>query len=384
MNRTLHLVLVPSTHCNLRCQYCYELPLLADKRRMSLDELSVVFERIAQHCVDSGAQKVRVIWHGGEPLLIPPEYYWAAFERQARAFAGTGIQVRNVTQTNLTILDDARLELLEHGFADRGVSLDVFGSLRVNGAGDAKEDLVKANLDRVLSRGIRINGITVLHKGNRNRVRDVYDFYRARGMNFRLLPLHRGGYAPGQWFEIEPRDTLRAFCELADLWLAAPDGPWMNPVVGVLRDVYLGLALDTPLGRYDKRTWEGLLYVTRDGSVYPYSDAFDEQGCYGNILRQPVSELVSSPARDRVLRRIEQRVDATCGRCSHFGQTCTGAPVAESEDEFEEKDAQGQVRCTIFQGLVDHVSRRLIESGVVAQIQAGAFARLAEPEARVA
>ncbi|MCA9666705.1 MAG: radical SAM protein [Myxococcales bacterium] len=365
MARMLEVVVVPSTLCNLRCSYCYELPLLGDKRRASHEALRVIFERVAEHCARHDVQTARVIWHGGEPLLLPPDYFWKAFELQAEAFRATKTEVVNVTQTNLTVLDEARIDLLANGFTDRGVSLDLFGSLRVNAAGRCQEDRARENLDALLERGVGMTGITVLTRANRRFVRRIYQFYAERGMNFRLLPLHAGGYEAGKWFEIVADDTLSGFKTLADCWFANDNAPLIHPVVGVIRDVHRAMVEGQSTGFYDKRSWEPLLIIDRDGSVYPFSDAMDPEGCYGNILESPLDEILASASHERVLQRTEQRLAETCGACSHYGTHCSGVPVAEHTQDFWERGDDGVARCTAFAGLIEHVQRRLAEHGMV-------------------
>jgi len=50
---------------------------------------------------------VRLVWHGGEPLLLDPGFYRETFADQRRILAG--LLVSNRVTTNLTRLDDARL-----------------------------------------------------------------------------------------------------------------------------------------------------------------------------------------------------------------------------------------------------------------------------------
>ncbi|MBX3229812.1 MAG: radical SAM protein [Labilithrix sp.] len=363
MGRHLCVVVVPSTFCNLRCSYCYELPLLKDKTRIGGDDLAIMFEHLALFCRENDVDVLRVVWHGGEPLLLPPDYYWKAFELARNAFAGQSTQIFHVTQTNLTVLDEERIALIRDGFHGTGVSLDIFGSLRVNAAGECKEHVAIKNLDLLLERNIDVAGITVLTKGNRRRVRRIYDFYAERSMSFRLLPLHQGDFGSNQWFEIGPQDTLHAFKTLADLFLDNPRGPQIHPIMSVVRDVMVSLEGED-IGRVDKRTFEGLLIIDKDGGVYPYSDFPSETACYGNVFRQPLSALLSSPAHERVMVETEARVTRTCSACPNLGKSCTGEPAAEFTQDFWEKNPDGTPRCTVFKGLIEHIRARLQASGV--------------------
>jgi uncharacterized protein len=361
----MDIVLIPSTQCNLRCPYCYELSLLRDKGRMSLAALEIVFQRLADYFRQESVESARFIWHGGEPLLLPPEYYWQAFEVQKQCFRETTTKIANLTQTNLTILDDARTELLRNGFAGAGVSLDLFGSLRVDAGGMCREDKALANLERLLRMGVRLGGITVLTRANRFAVRRIYDFYRERDMGFRLLPLHAGDFAAGQWFEIGPTDTLNAFRVLADLWLTDPEAPFIQPVVDVIRAVYQMHTTGEPVELYDKGRWEALLAIDREGFVYSYNDIHNRTRSYGNLLDTPLATLLAGPVRTKVVAQTSAQVQATCHRCPHFGRTCNSYPVAEGAQDSWERNPDGSIRCTAFSGLIEHIEMRLAEAGLL-------------------
>ena len=379
MSRRLSVVVVPSTFCNLRCSYCYELPLLKDKTRIGSDDLRTMFEHLALFCRDQKVTELRIVWHGGEPLLLPPEYFWKAFELEKRAFAGLDLEIANVTQTNLTVLDEERITLIRDGFTWTGVSLDLFGSLRVNAGGDCREHIALKNVELLRGRGIPLNGITVLTKGNRRRVRQIYEYYAERSMNFRLLPLHRGDFGSNNWFEIGAEDTLRAFCTLADLWLENPLGPGVHPIYSVVAEVFNALE-GRPTSVFDKRVFEPLLIIDRDGGVYPYSDFPSETACYGNIFREPLSSILSSPTHERVMLETEKRMEASCSSCENFGTSCSGSPIAEFTQDFYDREPNGTIRCTVYKGLIEHIRTRLQANGVGAletPIPPGVFDQIA-------
>jgi uncharacterized protein len=362
--RSMDIILVPSTHCNLRCSYCYELDKLADKRRMSLEQLGIVFERVASFFARSNVHSARFIWHGGEPLLLPPEYFHQAFELQRRYFAGASTTISNVTQTNLTVLDEARLELLRTGFDSCGVPLDLVGSLRVNGAGRCMEDRALNNLERALAAGVALGGVTVLTRANRNQMRRIYQFYRERDMSFRLLPLHAGDFGAGQWFEIGAADTLKAFCTLADLWLADGWAAPVHPVTNVIDAVFRYHADGTRSGIYDKATWDPMLAIDREGFVYSYDHIHDRSKTYGNVLNEDLEQLMQSSVHRAVVADTGRRARETCATCPNYGKSCTGIGVVEGARDYWQQNGDGSWRCEVFGGLIEHVERYLHAAGL--------------------
>ena len=77
------------------------------------------------------------VWHGGEPLLQERGYFEEIFAQQLEILGAAGVPFQNSVQTNLYSLRDSTLNFLKRHFQNIGVSLDVFGNLRVTAGGRA-------------------------------------------------------------------------------------------------------------------------------------------------------------------------------------------------------------------------------------------------------
>jgi sulfatase maturation enzyme AslB (radical SAM superfamily) len=73
------LVLQPSPFCNINCDYCY-LPNRKSKKRMSMQVIAATIEKVFAAELVFGP--LTMIWHAGEPLVLPISYYEQAFEDQ--------------------------------------------------------------------------------------------------------------------------------------------------------------------------------------------------------------------------------------------------------------------------------------------------------------
>lgn len=80
--RPVTAYLKPSDYCNVGCDHCY-LPLAvrANKSRMSSETLDMAIETIRTMVDRQRAPGAMVIWHGGEPLALPRDYFRQACER---------------------------------------------------------------------------------------------------------------------------------------------------------------------------------------------------------------------------------------------------------------------------------------------------------------
>ena len=116
------------SRCNLACDYCYMYEL-ADQswrmrpRTMSSALITVASTRIAEHARAHNLDSVRIIFHGGEPLLSGADLIIDAFDK-IRAVVDARVRVDAWVQTNGTLLDEKALDVLEARRIRVGVSLD--------------------------------------------------------------------------------------------------------------------------------------------------------------------------------------------------------------------------------------------------------------------
>ncbi|HEU4581543.1 MAG TPA: radical SAM protein [Polyangiaceae bacterium] len=372
-NPDVTVVLIVSTLCNLRCRYCYEYPELANRHRISELELELLFSRLARHYAARAPIHIRFAWQGGEPLLHEPEYYRRALQRQAKIFRSSPHRLSNVLQTNLTVLDEARIELLRECFDGVGVSHDVIGDLRVDAGGRPRTQTVEANLDRLIEAQVRIGGITVLSQQNVAEIAQIYRFWQARRLPFRLLPMHRGPLPTLGTMALSPSAVQRAFAECFDLWLSDPGDPRpIAPLGELVAAVLRARSAGSRLARYDRPRQAALLIINPRGFVGGVNDLLELGSAYGNLLDSSLEEILAGQAFAQRAAQSEANVRQTCSRCPYFRVACDGQPAAEGGKEFWQRDASGAPLCSIQRGTLAHIERRLTEVGLLGPAEAAA------------
>ncbi|MCX4098521.1 radical SAM protein [Nocardia sp. alder85J] len=350
--RNMQIVVKVSKFCNLRCKYCYEYPELGNRAAMSRAQLLTMYRNLRDHFQaaderDGARTALDFIWHGGEPLMQPAQFYRQTLADQREIF-GAAIATSNSVQTNLTVLDDERRQLLADGFDSVGVSLDVAGGLRVNLAGRDSQQRVAANLDALVATGVPVGCISVLTAQNIHAVERVFRFFEARNLNFRVLPLFDTG-EPGQTtpFEVSTEQELAALARLVQLWLA---GDTLQRPPAPLDD-YVRIAARYLAGEHgpryrDRREWLPVMLVDTDGSCYTYGEPYgDRAWSIGNVFTEPFADLLAGPVFERCAVEAERRVARNCLSCPFF-DACGGALVAETEARERDEDGHGTLLCT--------------------------------------
>src|SRR5689334_20752427 len=162
-SQTVNWVIKASKLCNLRCSYCYEWDELADRRRMSLAVwermLHMIREYHERRTRESGRFQTCLIWHGGEPTVLPRAYFEEVMALQHRILGSQALQDEsyyNALQTNLYRLPEDKLELFKRERFRLGVSFDVVGGVRVTADGRESEERVAANMDLLRERDIQV------------------------------------------------------------------------------------------------------------------------------------------------------------------------------------------------------------------------------------
>ena len=177
------LVVQPTPFCNIDCRYCY-LPQRSDKSVVAEATLANLFSQIfASGWVEDA---VSVVWHAGEPLVLPVKFYRRAFalidELKPRELTLT-----HSFQTNGTLIDDAWCTFFLEHQATVGVSVDGPQPLhdlnRVTRSGRGTFERTIAGIRTLRRNGVPFHVISVLTADSLTAPGDMFDFYLSEGVD---------------------------------------------------------------------------------------------------------------------------------------------------------------------------------------------------------
>lgn len=177
------LVLQATPFCNIDCSYCY-LPARADRRRMSAAVLDAAFRAVLRSRFVR--DELTVVWHAGEPLVLPPSWYEEAFAVADR-HRPAGLRLRHSFQSNGLLLDARWADFLAQSGAEIGLSLDGPAHLhdsrrRTRGGGGTHAQAMRG-LALLREAGLPFHVITVLTAASLDEPDALFDFYAAHGIS---------------------------------------------------------------------------------------------------------------------------------------------------------------------------------------------------------
>jgi uncharacterized protein len=324
------VVVQPTTWCNLDCDYCY-LPLRKLRRSMPLDVAAALASSVAQLAEHGGP--VGVVWHGGEPLATGrPQFtaLLALFEDLRRAG-----RVHHYVQTNATLITDRWCELLAAYDVRVGVSIDGPPSAnghRVDLRGRPAFDRITRGIQRLREHGVPFSVICVVGLDTITRPEEVLDFLAGLGC-------HEAGF---NIEEIEGVNTGRQpptfeqaeeFWRRTITWTRRPGNRLRVREIERLSE-YLRLIRNGRGADWDQRRLDPIPTVSVNGDVVLLSPELADTAApayddflAGNILRQPLPELLHRAHELRYVRDFLTGLEGCRDECAFFDY-CRGAQAA--------------------------------------------------------
>jgi len=328
------VVVQPTPFCNIDCAYCY-LPNRTDRSVIALDTIQTLFAKVfASGWCDP---EVAIIWHAGEPLVMPASFYEDAFAAIA-ALCPDGIRPAHSIQTNGMLINDAHCDLFRRWQVRVGVGIDgprdLHDARRRTRSGAGTFDRTRAGIQRLRAHGLPFHVITVLGEASLERAEDLHAFYVAEGITHVCFNIEEteGGHRSGLLDAADLTARFRTF--LRRFWqLSREHGKveFIRELDGMIRLIF----------RPDELTIQnhqvvplGMLNMDWQGNVSSFSPELlglqdADYGDYiaGNIRTQSLDDIRTSPVLERLARDIAAGV-ARCEReCGYFSVCGGGAPI---------------------------------------------------------
>jgi uncharacterized protein len=174
------LVVQPTTFCNIDCSYCY-LSHRSENNRMDTATVAAIARFLRGMPLRD--PELSVVWHAGEPLTAPIDFYESAF--QTLQSDAAPMLFRHHFQTNGMLLNDAWCELIKRWSIQVGISIDgpkeIHDANRVDRANRGTFDRVMRGISKLREHDIPFTVIGVLTKNALQAPDDVWRFFETLG-----------------------------------------------------------------------------------------------------------------------------------------------------------------------------------------------------------
>ncbi|MEP9353760.1 cyclophane-forming radical SAM/SPASM peptide maturase GrrM/OscB [Xanthobacter sp. KR7-65] len=346
------LVLQPTAFCNLDCSYCY-LPHRDRRGAMGIETL----DAIARNIISSprAAPRLSVVWHGGEPMTLPPAWYEAAFSRLAAGAAGRAID--HCFQTNAIGVDDDWIDLWRRWNVRIGVSLDgpadLHDARRRTRRGRGSFDLAMRGIARLQAAGHPFHVICVLGARSLEDPDRLIDFFLDNGLTDLCFNVEEeeGGHQRSSLREGGMEALYGAFLARVAARMASAEVPFACREIDGVRS----LLHAPPAARSFNPQVNALeiVSVAVDGTLSTFSPELlgvaapeFEDFAFGNVNAADLDDMLRHPALQRAARAIEEGVAACRRSCAYF-DVCGGGAPANKYFELGRLDGTETLYCRL-------------------------------------
>ncbi len=159
--KSLSLILLPTLSCNAACEYCFERRTAGS---LSLENLSVVLEKILDYMEERNTRTLLIYWQGGEVMTLPATWFEQAHELILHTASVRKMEIRNFLQSNMIGFTREWAPILSRMFNNSvGSSMDFPNRHRVMPGGATAEfsRIWKENVSEAIQSGIQIGVISI-------------------------------------------------------------------------------------------------------------------------------------------------------------------------------------------------------------------------------
>ena len=344
-------MLIPSLSCPANCVYCFgphHGPI------MSPDTLEETLNFMARITAETSQQKVKVTFHGGEPLVAGHGIWKHALDGLRERWGNGHYDV--ALQSNLWLLDDEFCHLFSEHKVDIGSSLDGPEEITDFQRGKGYFARTMKGIRKARSYGMTVGCIATFTPWSQARWREVFDFFLGQrlGMSVHpsLPPLERKNWP----HTLEPRDYGNLLQEMLDYYIEHRREISVSSLDQMCQAVGCGegkvCTFRDCLGTF--------LAIDPRGDIYP-CQRFCGQPDYrlGNLADEPTfADLMTSSVAQRMKER-QQAIKSKCKDCDHVNICKGGCPYNawSSSNGEQEKDPY----CHAYRQVYDHITRRVLD-----------------------
>ena len=362
-----HIVLQPTTLCNLDCDYCY----LTDRHEPN--KMSVGVAEAVAASIKDAPHPITILWHGGEPLACGIEHFRKLVEpfEQLR-LAG---KINHNIQINGTMISPDWCRLFrEKGFRV-GLSIDGPEGCnvnRVNRANMPAWDRIMKGVGLLKINRIPFGIIAVVSEANIDCAEPLYEFFSSLGCRSVCVNIVESEGLNKEKNHLREKDVRRFWSELFDEWRA-------NPVIRIRE-------FDNALGWLKRVSddFEQHEYFARDlwptiawnGDVLMLSPEFlsipqekRDEFVTGNILNKPLTEIVEDSFSAKYVKDYFAGIKKCASECMYFSY-CGGGQASNKYFELNQINATETEECRNTRKLLVNTVAGAFTSGKLDSIDA--------------
>ncbi|MEO0393926.1 MAG: SPASM domain-containing protein, partial [Pseudomonadota bacterium] len=349
----------PTNYCNVGCTHCY-LPEIvrANKYRMSHDTLEKAAALIGDMVKAQRRDGALILWHGGEPLTVPVDWYYEAGEVLDRMLP----KHMQALQTSLVPWRDEYKDwVIERCGREIGSSID-FSQRKIKGSVENYHKLWMMKVDQVRADDIRVLPGVVPTRHELGRERWLVNWFVER--EFDVVNLDRYN-AYQSYFNDRPSNLEHSYflMGLFDAVMEQMEKTGTAPVIGAVKAGIMGVLFEAPGDRWGTTCQSDFVVVEPDGSLNNCPDKSTVEENYGTVEGGYKGFATNNFRRKWLRVQSYGHKRSHCQGCENSSWCHSGCPITPNGVP------DGEVECSGYKTFLSHI-RQFIANGREAELYA--------------
>lgn len=299
--------------CNFDCAFCRYANHKQNTGIINVDTVKKILRESAEINAETNL-KVKVLFHGGEPLLWGIERFYEIYEYEKELSDKTGVKFANSIQTNASLIDDAWISFFKESHIGIGISLD--GPIGVNAHFSQNESLsfqkTIAVLNKLKKQKVPFGILSVIT--NRHIEAGAESFYAFLVSN----NIKNCGlcycYNPDDKCSVDSEKLGYYLSNLFDLYFDGEARINIREFNEAITAILIGK--HRCCSHHQRERCGYYLTFLPSGDAF-FCDPYNlrKENCLGNILEQSIPDMVSCSKHQDLSNIIQNQVKDYCCKC---------------------------------------------------------------------
>lgn len=339
-------------NCPLRCEYCYVHK--KDSSKMSINTVKRIIDELFQI---NKLPTTEIIWHGGEPLLMGLSFYKTVCEYISKNYPNK--KVVHKLQTSGYLINEEWIDFFKEFKFDVGISLDgpefIHDKQRKDKSGKPTFAKIFSSAKLMEQHGLRPGFIAVITKNSLDFYKEIFNFFYENKWQFSFAKVSITN-DDNTDLGISVDEYLTFYERILDLFISQQEFrlkivPIYHHILSYMKGTSVGLCVN------EHSCAENYLSFSPDGNVFNCNRFIDyPTESFGNILKQPLLEILKSEKRLEFLNR-PNAITESCSNCS-IKKVCNGGCPYE---DFVKSNSiyNKEYECITHKGIYSLIDKKL-------------------------
>lgn len=305
----INTLVKPTHQCNMRCKYCFAEKYGYDKSIIDMSSLKKYIFLLSQKY-----NLINIVWHGGEPLTIPLDFYEEIYDYCKKIDAKFIYSL----QTNGTLLNKENIEFFKRNKTNIGLSFDGLSNSKTRG----NTKTIISNIKLLQKNEMFPGAVLVINDSNVNTLIEEYEYFKSLNLGMKINPMFNDGAAKHNSFlSLKPEQYVENFLKLYKHWAKDMN---CNINVSTLIDV-TNLIIHECTGVCTHNSCLGKwLCFDSNGHIYPCDRLCLNQYDLGDI--KEIENIDEVFMNDNFINLLERNIERreNCSLNCHYFKNCYG------------------------------------------------------------